>query len=533
MWQNFLSNKINIEYNTNFIYNVDKQKGKIMVNLEELENIVDAIKILFIIIFTYFIELKIINEKISIKKEVRFFIEIVILAIASKIIKNRIGYVYCIILMIMVLGEIFSKRSKNNIGYSIIITTISLSISYILFFIAIALSYIPNAIFEINNNFDSLLIIIIIYSLLMIGLLKTKRINKGISFLKNNLKNEYIDILTLNISMIILLGIVLLSNTNVFTARTFGFSMVIFSIIMFITIQKSLQLYYKQKLQQRELEETKEELKKKEEKIKQLEQENLNYSKTSHSIAHRQKTLEYKLNQLLLKNETANEIGIKDRINKISKEISSKTTEIELRKTGIQEIDDMLEYMKSECIKNNIDFELQIKGNIHHMTNKYISKEDLEIVLADHIKNAIIAINYSENINKSIYVKLGIIDGLYGVYIYDSGIEFKKETLFNLGKKPSTTHAESGGTGIGFMNTFDTLNKYKASIEINEYGKPCKDNYTKYIAIKFDNNNEYKIISYRSEELKEWNNKNDKNIEIKTFPIILNLSQNYSKIESI
>ena len=41
--------------------------------------------------------------------------------------------------------------------------------------------------------------------------------------------------------------------------------------------------------------------------IKELEQENLNFSKTSHTLAHKQKALEYKLNQLInqsAKNET-------------------------------------------------------------------------------------------------------------------------------------------------------------------------------------------------------------------------------------
>ena len=162
----------------------------------------------------------------------------------------------------------------------------------------------------------------------------------------------------------------------------------------------------------------------------------------------------------------------------------------------------MLKYMQAKCKKNNINFELQVKGNIHHMINKFIEKKDLEILLADHIKNAIIAINYSKNINKSILVKLGIIDGVYSVYFYDTGTEFNKETLLNLGKKPSTTHADNGGTGMGFLNTFDKLKKYKASITINEYGKPCEDNYTKYIAIKFDNKNEYQIHSYRFAEMK-------------------------------
>ena len=47
------------------------------------------------------------------------------------------------------------------------------------------------------------------------------------------------------------------------------------------------------------------------------------------------------------------------------------------------------------------------------------------------------------------------------------------------------------------MNTFETLAKHKASLEIKEYNKPSKDNYTKVINIKFDKKNEFKIESYR------------------------------------
>jgi len=158
--------------------------------------------------------------------------------------------------------------------------------------------------------------------------------------------------------------------------------------------------------------------------------------------------------------------------------------------------------MQSECSANKIDFELQLKGNIHYMTNNLITKEDLETLLADHIKNAIIAINHTDNVNRSILVKLGKIDENYGLYIYDSGVEFEKETLENLGKKPSTTHKDEGGTGMGFMNTFDTLRKCKASLTIEEFNKPSKDNYTKVIMIKFDNKNEFKVKSYRENEIK-------------------------------
>ena len=127
----------------------------------------------------------------------------------------------------------------------------------------------------------------------------------------------------------------------------------------------------------------------------------------------------------------------------------------------------------------------------------------MEILLADLIKNAIIAINHSENINKSILVRLGIIEGFYSLYIYDSGIEFEIDTLINIGNKPSTTHKNDGGTGMGFMNTFDTLRKYKASIVVCEYGKPSEERFTKLIKIIFDKNNEYKISSYRNQKKKK------------------------------
>ncbi|MBR6505106.1 MAG: hypothetical protein IKT41_05330 [Clostridia bacterium] len=272
-------------------------------------------------------------------------------------------------------------------------------------------------------------------------------------------------------------------------------------------------MYYKHKLLVTELNNTKSELEEKNKEIAKLEAENLEYSKTAHSIAHKQKSLEHKLNELILQAEVADELDIRDRLDNISKEYSKNIASTPLVKTEIEILDDMFSYMSSECTKNNIDFELQLNGNIHHMINKFVTKEELEILLADHIKDAIIAINHSDNINKSILVKLGMFDGNYSLTIYDSGIEFEVETLINLGLKPSTTHKENGGTGMGFMNTFDTLKKYKASLYINEIGKPNKENYTKYISIKFDSKNKFNIISYRKNEISKINNRTDLIVE--------------------
>lgn len=473
-----------------------------ILNLEYLNIGALILKTLFFSICTYLIFLKIINKDIFDKENKRIVIlKLLITSILCGTINDITNKFISTICLSSLLAYIFAKSTNNKIGYSIIITVISLSINYIIYFITLIISYAINIILNIQNDYISLLLIVFIHILFIYMFLRIKRFKNGFEFLNNNIKNEYFDVLILNISSIIIFCSIIFSSTDINITTNIFFGFIIFSIIMFITIQKSLQLYYKQKMLIQDLNETKAELEQKNEEIKQLEQDNLNFSKKSHSIAHKQKALEHKLNKIMKNAEIVEENDIKNRINEISQEIINTDTTIKLTKTNIQNIDDMLEYMKSECVKNKIEFELQLNGNVYYMVNNFVSKEDLEILLADHIKNAIIAINYSDNVNKSILIRLGIIDGIYSLYIYDSGIEFEIDTLKNLGKKPSTTHADSGGTGMGFMNTFDTLNKYKASMIIEEYGKPSRDNYTKAIMIKFDKNNEFKICSYRDEQV--------------------------------
>lgn len=478
-----------------------------VMELESMPVIIDIIKIYFISICTYYMELKLTNNNIDIKYKRLIFILMNVcmfsIAIISKTIKEMVGFSYGMLSMVFLISYIFFKTTKRTYSYSLVVTLISLSINYILFGISIFIGFVVYALIGTKNVTVNIIIIVLMYLLMIKYFIRIKRFKKGINFLKDKLQDEYLNLIVLNISIMILFLIIILSNYTEKITGQFGVGLIIFSIIMFITIKKSLEMYYKQKLLIQDLEETKKELEDEKHENKELEKEILEYSKKSHSIAHKQKALEYKLNELMLKSEVASEIGLQDELSKISKEIQKDETVVELTKTGILEIDDMLKYMQLECTKNKIDFQLKVSGNIHYMVNNYVDKENLEILIADHIKNAIIAIQNSSNANKSILVRLGIIDGYYSLYIYDSGIEFEIETLKNLGKKPSTTHKDTGGTGIGFMNTFETLNKFKASIIIKEYNKPVKDNFTKLITIKFDNKNEYKIYSYRAQEIRK------------------------------
>ena len=472
-----------------------------LINLYDINTIIYILKMFFMGICTYYIFAHVLKLNSIFNIKLLFVIPILLIITFFHTILKSDYHFTSIIFFILSLSILYSFITSNRIGYSILVTLFSFSLNYVIYFVSIILEFIPYKIIGIKTDFCNLLLIYTINFILLYFLFKIRRFKNGFAFFQKNLSNEYFDLLILNISSIILFAFILIRGSFFigFISNLF-IIFIILAIIMFITIQKSLTLYYKHNLLVKDLNDTKEELEAKNKEIYKLEKGNLEISKINHTIAHKQHSLEYKLNELMLNNEISDELSISNTIKSVSKQYFTNSALAVLPKTGIENLDDMLNFLQHECSKSNIDFELQLSGNIYHMVNTFISKEDLEILIADHIKNSIIAINCSDNINKSILIRLGLIDNYYSLYVFDSGIEFESDTLSNLGKMPITTHADNGGTGFGFMNTFDTLKKYNASLIINELNPPCSDNYTKSIVIRFDDIHEFKINSYRNVE---------------------------------
>jgi len=165
-------------------------------------------------------------------------------------------------------------------------------------------------------------------------------------------------------------------------------------------------------------------------------------------------------------------------------------------------IDNVLEYMLEKAEESNIEFDVKIKKPIHIMIDKVINQEDLAGLIGDHLENAMIAIRHREGVNHRILLVFGLIEDHYQIWIYDTGIPFEIDTLINLGKERITTHKQDGGSGIGFMTSFEILEKTKASLIIEEK-KLSECDYSKIIKIRFDGKKEYRINSYRAEEIKE------------------------------
>ena len=465
-----------------------------MIEIINNEIVIQSIKNAIIAVLIYYTNFRLINIRTKYNcLEIFKIICVIISGSISYIAGYMTMFITQIVLLIILISVIFSFSNVKN---SMLVTTFSLIINYSILLLSIIGTFILSKIFCITNSYLNLFIILTLDILILNKILKIKKIKYGVAFFRDSKQNQDVDLLVLNSGIVILSTMIMIGGENLEIIKKMVPVIMINIIMLCLTIQKMLQLYYKQKIMINEMQQLNEEIKAKDKDIKKLEQENLNFSKKSHSLAHKQKSLEYKLNQLLLNSEISEEQDLKNQLEQISTELYSKPV-IDLAKTEITKIDDMLKFMQSECIKNNIDFNLQITGNVYYIINNLITEDQLEILIADHVKDAIIAIKHTDNINKSILVRLGKIDDIYGLYIYDSGVEFEKETLDNLGKKPSTTHTDEGGTGMGFMNTFDTLKKCKASLVIDEIGKPSKENFTKVIMIKFDGKDEFRVESYR------------------------------------
>ncbi len=170
-----------------------------------------------------------------------------------------------------------------------------------------------------------------------------------------------------------------------------------------------------------------------------------------------------------------------------------------LKSTNITALDNLFAYFAKQFMKREICFNLVINGSIIYMTENIIDRGRLETLIADHLKDAQIAVDSSPNPYRGIMAVLGLSGEHYEFTVFDSGIPFEVDTLERLGTQRVTTHENEGGSGIGFMTTFETMNECKASLIISEK-EPNTADYTKSVTIRFDGKKQYIIETYRPDE---------------------------------
>lgn len=484
----------------------------------EIFDIIDVygrffLKVFFINIYLYLVYIKITNYKNnSIKKVLIIILSSLIISTIYMILTQYITPLLVMPLLYMIYGIVISNIVKQKFNYSIFVVTISFILTYMVYFFSVIISGIVLMIVTPNISYKhpiSLLTIPFIMIIIYYFILKIKRLKNGLNFLKDVDKIEKIGRF-INIAFLTTIIIfAILQDSEDTIINTVIFLVTVFATVILINwILAQITKTYKTKMRDRTIEIQKTEIDEKSRMIEEIKSENLKLATAIHKYNHKFEALELAMKNSLKKEsktEFAEELSV---ILKEAKETSknfaeaTKVNTVKLPETNIVGIDNMLKYMQEEARKNNINFDLKINTKINSLIDNIIPKEKLEILIGDHLKDAIIAVNSSEKSYKSILVILGLVDGVYEFSIYDTGIEFEIDTLLKLGKEQVTTHKETGGSGIGFMTTFETLKQCKGSLIIEEYN-PETTSYTKSVTIRFDGKNKYKISSYRAEKIKE------------------------------
>ena len=370
-------------------------------------------------------------------------------------------------------------------------------------------------------------LLFLIISICIIGLLsKIKRLKKGFIFWEN--KNVMrigmiismfiitarillgaINFLTRNFYIEELIGIVLLSYPYSVILLLFIFIFISACLIgIYFWWQHHITLLYQQQQKERIIKELQTENNEKDKQIESLSKSNDFLSKVIHRDNKLIPAMYNAVNNFLINSENietktrgtiiGNELNEvmqerKDMVLKIQRDYKS------LPLTGTERIDTILSYMLSKATEKDIEFDFVYAGCIKDIAENIITKQKLETLLADLIDNAIIATSYSTY--RRIQTTIGIVDDCLEISVQDSGIPFEVETLTNLGLRKATTHADTGGSGIGYMTIFEILKESGASITITEH-TPENYAFTKSIKIRFNGKSEHTINSYRASEVK-------------------------------
>ena len=168
-------------------------------------------------------------------------------------------------------------------------------------------------------------------------------------------------------------------------------------------------------------------------------------------------------------------------------------------KTGILYLDAIINYLNSEAIKREIEFNFSFCCDV-----KFLEKEDVVksvgTLMADMGINALNSIKCS---GQSVKICLSDVGNVLTLTVYDTGNEIDKDVFLHMGLSRFTTRSQDGGSGIGLMTVFDIMQKHKASLIINEK----ESFFNKSISIRFDKQYSVVVNTYRQDVIKTCNNR--------------------------
>lgn len=423
-------------------------------------------------------------------------------------------FIICVISLIFLL-----LLTKLKLDTLISAFLLSYGISFVMYYIAtIPIGFVLILLENNNHEVGSIIeyntpVYLLLYSLVSILQLalsclffRIKRFNKGFPFLFKGYAIIVSFIVTGAVLILTTWGKSIVVEEDPYSAYLYLAGILIIGVGVFIWVKRSIKAAYirwakdnNAELYEQKLAEKEREIQRVTELFKTLQAEN-------HSINHRLAALERGYVAMLQKpqsfsTEIAQEMAVSlEDVRRAARDyqegVGQAKQEIDLPSTKVKMLDELFGLFAERCVAAKIEFNLIINGSIRYMLENIIPQSELETMVGDHLQDAIIAVNASDNPFRSITVTLGLADDCYALTVYDSGIPFTVDTLTRLGTERVTTHADVGGNGIGFMKTFEIMREHGASLVIDEK-EPGTEGYSKSVSIHFDDKNQYIISTYR------------------------------------
>lgn len=399
-------------------------------------------------------------------------------------------YIPAISLLAMVIFAMPMHRlllGVENVS-TMVATILSYGITYAEYVLAVLLGGAFYNIFAVKNSTEDIILcvdIAVFQIILSCLFFKIRRFSHGFSFLTNL---QYGDIVVhITIAILMILSFVGMDPHNDY----------IFTMCLCLIILCGMVLWfgYRSRIRQKYREQIVEEkIKELEETISELKQDNDRLSEIIHRDNKLIPALDLAVKNFLLtadcddsqERRIMNAQKIMKQISEITKEREGVICSYERSHfpediTGVPGIDALFLLMKHRAAERCISIRFSANCDFHSMISNMISEHELSTILADLIENAIISANDSKDV-KEVMVEIINTDH-YKLCISDSGPAFSKEVLRKFGRERITTHADTGGSGIGLITIMNICRKHNASILIaDSVHRP----YTKTVTVCFD-----------------------------------------------
>lgn len=477
------------------------------------------VKYCSIIICSFYIYLKLLNNNISKQKCLKFAL-FLLFFLPTTCLLRKYAAPLTIIVMVVAFSVFISRSIKNSLSLSLTVSTISFGLSYLAYLVAAAITSIIGYSFLLAKTPLTEPITFTCASLIQILLstipFRFKRLKKGMPFLIDYGSHD------VGVYMSILL---------LFAFSFFGISEEkdpIFLIPAFLSLacgltllfwwRQSISKNYLEKVKAKELEELQVIIQGKDAELEQLKYHNSELSKIIHKDNKLIPAMEYAVREYLLSAESETEIETSvKRAKELLEQLESMTRERSgilntyehknkvLPSTNVPSIDTLMSYMLQKSNGYQIEFDLTVSGSVKYLVQNILDETDLRTLLADFMENAIIATKQCER--RKILVHIGIVNEIYTIDVFDSGISFTAETLLHIGQMRFTTHKKDGGSGIGLMSTFEIARKYQSSFIIEELDS--RDLFVKKVSMCFDQLGQYRVKTSQAENVHLLSRRND------------------------